>query len=191
MSRPAAVITGVVMLAAVLVMFIPSTYVSADTVKIHYQESPDIQVVFPQGDTVEKGGEVTVIVSSNRYDMIKSGIMLYEVGSDGKTDYANPIEVPLRSTPDGNTVTHTFSNLNKNAEMAFFSLTELETKDPAEEGSEPATDTETEGKESTFSIDAAMLITIASIILATVMLILMAAVNKTIDSVIKSEGELQ
>ena len=120
-------ILALALLSAALLLAIPASAVSADTVKIYYQDVQGIQVDFPNGRSVEEGGELIIVTSSNIYDMERSGIMFYERGPDGKPDMTTSVTPNHSSSSEGNVVTHIFSNLTQNIEMHFTELKTLET----------------------------------------------------------------
>ncbi|MDR3075150.1 MAG: hypothetical protein LBU30_03815 [Candidatus Methanoplasma sp.] len=161
------VATVLLVISAAVLFVIPVPYVSAETVSIHYEDFRDIKVEFlPKDREIEKGGELTIIVSSQRYDMTLTGMMFYKRGPDGDFDRTTSVRPDHTSFDEGNTVTHIFKNIVSDIEMSFSDLAELGPQYPG--GSD--------------TIDAATIVTAASAILAIVLLSAMAGIRRSIDS---------
>ena len=183
MGRLRAVILILATVSAVVLFTAPALSAAGDTVKVYYQDVQGIRVDFPNGKEIEKGGELIIITSSDIYDMERSGIMFFECGPGGTPDRTTSITPNHHSVSEGNTVTHTFSNLNIDIEMDFTELKELATQ--------PSVPNEPAGK-SNGIIGGSMLTTammLVSLILAAVMLTIMTLVNRMLDSVpMEQEG---
>lgn len=158
---------------------------SEDTVKIYYQDVIGIQVDFPNGKAIKKGGELIIITSSDTYDMERSGIMFYECGPDGKPNRTTTVTPDHYSNSAGNTVTHIFRNLISDIEMDFTELKELGGQHVTPE--EPKEDNKIviEGHVYTTAV------MLASVLLAVVMLAIMAMVIKDLDSVLNESDRIQ
>ncbi|MCL2295690.1 MAG: hypothetical protein FWC29_01230 [Methanomassiliicoccaceae archaeon] len=119
------------MIVTLAVLFAPfAVSASGDNVKVYYQDVQGIQVDFPNGKDIKRGGELIIVTSSDIYDMERSGIMFYECGPDGKPDMTTTVTPDHYSISEGNVVTHVFRNLTTDIEMSFTELKELGTKKP-------------------------------------------------------------
>jgi len=113
-------------ISAAILLTTPASVVSADAVRVFYQDVQGIHVDFPNGRAIEDGRELIIVTSSYIYDMERSGIMFYEHGSDGKADLTTSVTPDHYSVSEGNVVTHVFVNLTKDIDMHFTELKRLE-----------------------------------------------------------------
>ncbi|MDR1404756.1 MAG: hypothetical protein LBJ20_04225 [Candidatus Methanoplasma sp.] len=160
----------------------PSADAASETVKIYYREDQNINVDFPDGIEIGKGGELTVVVSSQRYDMAKSGIMFYERDSDGNVDMTSSVHPDHTSVADGNTVTHVFRNIVSDIEMSFSDLVELEPQNSEEEG------TDSPRKDTAELLDSTTVVTAMSVVLAAVLLAAIVCARRNIDSIVENRS---
>lgn len=168
-------------LFAVAMLAAPGSLASADTVKIYYQDVHDIQVDFPNGKEIRSGGELIIVTSSNVYDMEKSGIMFYRCDSSGAPDRTTTITPDHYSVLEDNVVTHVFSNLTTNIEMDFTELVKLDSQQIAP--NEPSVKNKDTAGDNTLTA----IVLLLSVILAAVMLTIMAAVIRMLNSTIKQD----
>ena len=161
-------------ISAAVLSAVPASSAPAETVKVYYQDVPSIKVDFLDGKEIEKGGRLTIVTSSQVYDMEKSGIMFYERGQNGP-DLTAFVTPDHHSFSEGNVVTHVFSNLTVDIEMHFTELKELEAQPPARE--DPVSIPSSAAKGDPYK--AAL--QIAPMILAVAMLCVMARVIRMVD----------
>jgi len=173
---------ALVIAAGAVLLIAPASFVSADTVKVYYQSVPDIDVHFPNGTEIQRGGELVVVTSSHKYDMTRTGIMFFECDPSGKPDMTTSITPDHYAVSEGNTVTHTFRNLSTSIDMRFTELAELE--HPI-----PVTPAVPDTKGIAIDISLTTVIMLLSIILAAAMMVTMAHVIKMIDSALERPEE--
>jgi len=169
------VLVMVAVSTAVLFTTAPVSLASGDTVEVFYQGVKDIQVSFPNGNEIPKGGELIIITSSQKYDMERSGIMFYACSPEGVPDRTTTITPTHYSVSEGNVVTHVFENVNTDIEMDFTDLMPLESLQV----------TENENIGITGDNGLTMIIMIISLILAAVMLTMMVNVLRMLEAVPK------
>jgi len=161
----------------------PISSAAGDTVKISYQNNSDITVVFPNGKEIKKGTDLIITLSSDVYDVVKSGIMFYRCDSTGKADRTTSItpEHDLNSSDGG--VTYTFFKLETDIEMDFsdLELLTVETDAPAESA----------GQSRNIIGDGTLtiIVMLVSSVLAAVMLAIMTMIIKIMDSA-ETESEM-
>ena len=172
--------TAVLLLGAVFAVAIiaaPGSLASADTVKIYYQDVYDIRVDFPNGKEILRGSELVIVTSSYTYDMERSGIMFYKCNSSGVPDRTTTITPDHYSVLEGNVVTHVFNNLITDIEMDFTELVNLDAHQIIP--NEPV--------EKNIAGDSILttVVLLLSAVLAAVMLTIMTAVTRMLNSIPK------
>ena len=100
--------------------------VSADTVKVFYDETPRIHVDFVGGQEINKGGKLTIDLYSDYYDMEKTGMMFYEFDKDDNEVLTSSVTLENQSTIDGKVVRRVFSGLTQDIKMYFCDFVLLE-----------------------------------------------------------------
>lgn len=154
-------------LAAILFFAVSSSTSSGETVKVVYEENKFINVSFPNGKEIEKGGELIIITSSDTYDMDKSGITFFEIDENGNTIKTSSI-IPMHEfDSDGNTMKHIFNNIQTDIEMIFSDLKPLN---------------KTEDDILTTAVLG------ASVIIAAVMMVFMMVILREIDAHLRMEN---
>jgi len=115
---------AILMLAAVSAMVIlaaPASYAADDKVKILYEKNNDIIADVPS--EILKGTDLVIRAYSQKYDLDRSGIMLYTFNSEGVPDHTTSGRPPSSSVfgKDGY-FTFIFSNVTEDVEVSFTAL---------------------------------------------------------------------
>lgn len=182
MFAAAAVIAAILFIA-------PASFVSADSVKVHYQPAQNIEVVFLGGQEIERGGEFTIRVTSSHYDMSKISVMLYSLKPNGEPDRTTTIPLERAKVVDGNSVTVTFFDLTTNVFMEFYDLV---LRDPLNPDHTDEYTNDGTKKDAPVPNNGSTTVAIAvSSLLAGIMLAMMAGINRKIDSFSKGSGGVQ
>jgi len=178
-----AVVIVLTIASVAILLAAPISSAAGDTVKINYQDNPDITVVLPNGKEIKKGTDLIITLSSDVYDVVKSGIIFYRYDSAGKLDRTTSITPVHKLNPSDGSVTYTFSKLDTDIEMEFSDLEMLivETDAPAE----PVGQSRNIIGDSMLTI----VVMIVSSILAAAMLTIMTRTNKIMDST-QDESEM-
>ncbi|MCL1811523.1 MAG: hypothetical protein FWG41_04840 [Methanomassiliicoccaceae archaeon] len=183
MKRPYGAFLISAAITAAMLFVLSAPIVSADTIMVVYRDDMDIQVDFPNGREIERGNELVIVVSSNKYDMERSGIWFYEYDRNtGITDTLSSVKPDHYSVLEGNAVRHVFSNLTKDIDISFSDLKELETV-VVPEPAAPGTGTGTSGDNK-----LTMMVMLTSMILAVVMLAMLTDTLRRVNSILKEQG---
>jgi|GEM_PF-3236858 len=168
---------------------------SADTVKVFYQPAQDIQVTFPNGTEIERGEELIIVISSQRYDVAASGIMFYRLDTQGRPIMTSSVTSDYyEKDVSSNVVTYTFFNLIEDIEMRFSDLKFLDQN--AEDGTPGGIIDDIPGNvpgivpaNAGFDVDPVTAIMAVVALFAAIMLLLMVSSIKKIDSFLKGLEE--
>lgn len=175
--RASTVVMVTVALVAVSLFVMPTTFSSAETVTVYYEENKQIDVSFPNGNVIEKGGTLVIILSSEIYDMEMSGITFCERDENGNTLWHTSISPYNEFSAEGNTMTRTFINIQTDIEMIFNNLKDFDGNDVI---------LEKEDLKETFDLSEDMGTTIVmgiSLVIAIVMMAIMMTIIRRIDYV--------
>jgi hypothetical protein len=117
---------GTVLIIAVVFTIVllapPALISSAENVKVFYDEVSSINVSFPDGKEIEKGGKLTIVISSSIFDLKRSGITFFECDRYGNPLTTSSMSPPSTSEYSGNTATHVFFNLKSDIRINFSDL---------------------------------------------------------------------
>lgn len=110
-------IVGVISVTVLL----SSSAVSADSVKVFYDNYPGIDVEFPNGEVINKGGDLIVVISSDKYDISNAEITLFPMDAYGVADTTNQVHnLNHEYSKEGNVATHTFWNVETDVKMISY-----------------------------------------------------------------------
>lgn len=160
---------AVLVLTAVSVMVliaVPASSAADDKVTILYERNSDIIVEVPS--EIPKGSDLMIRAYSAKYDLERSGIMLYTLDSRGVPDHSTSGRPPISHSfgVDGY-VTFYFSDITENVELSFTELAKAE-KRPVNPGT----------SDKVSEIGLAGVVAFIAIIMGAAMLIIMISINK-------------
>jgi hypothetical protein len=168
--------------AALMLSAAPVFSAAPTTVTVLYHEVKDIKVDFPNGKTIEKGGELVIEVSSSVYNVQTMGIWFYEHDPEsGKTDWTTSVTLDHTSELTVNGITHHFYNLDRNVEMSF-------TEPEGGGGGNPDPEVPETPDGTTGGIEPMTIVMLASIALAAVLLVLTMMTIRKYDEIKKKSG---
>jgi len=186
MRKLSVAILALTVLSAALLLAVPVSSAAGETVKIYYKADPDINANIPR--EIPKGGDLTIVASSQRYDLERSGIMFYECDSTGKPIRTTSLSLIHSFTSENNTVTWKFRDVPFDIEVSFTELVEFETTPVV-----PGDTDDTEGPANAASqsdLGLTTIIMLAIMVLGIIMLAVSTSVTRMLaPSSMKSEGK--